>query len=1213
MKTSCGQLGILFLICASALTSVARGQETMGILADVLKPEVADKLKLSEEQRTQFADLLKRRSSELIGLAQQLREVPPDQKEKLRNEFRVESERLGAAILTNEQKPLLEEIRVNRLGLLVLNEADVATKLNLADWQKAKVAELVGKAYAASRTPDAERVRAESERALRSEISDSQFAAWQVLAGRTPGGKIDNPQPPERKPAAPVVANVAPVNAMAGNTAAASSKKPQETPIDEVQIQMNFQATPWPEVLKWLCEQADLSLQADAMPPGSFTYRDQSRTYSLGKVLDIMSASLLNKGFALLRRDRLLMVVDLEAPMVDNMLNELAEYVPLPQLDSRGDFELVKCLFPLARLNPDEVKKEVEELLSLQGSVISLPSVGQLQVTDTAGIVRAVRDLIQRAEDPQSMRGSSITAIPLKHITANEVMDVARPLLNIPEGASGNQDISLSADTFGNTLFVNAKKTEDVQRIRDLVMSLDVTPATATDGTGSERELPVLQVHEIKSSDAELAFRVISQRLASEPTEVRMEKDPETNKLIVQARPSIHKEIDEILQLLSGQSSSFEVIELRNLDTQVAIATIKKFLGLSETGTADPNAPVIDGDLIMRRLYVKAAPTQLQQIRMLIEKLESTSASNDIGENVRIIPLPPRKIDRTMEQIEQLWQATRKRNRLRFVVPGESTIESSLPQKAIAPESSAGGWLSPRNEAAGQNSNQSPNQAPGQASGQSTRQTTQDQAVPDVPSKGQTDGKGPADNKAPAKRDDLKTSARVRSGFFVTTPQDPNRPQGPGDQRPGSGFREPRGPGRGQEGRTQSNSQEADSNASSAINEEGDDIVIMRGPGGLIVTSNDTEALAEFERLMRLVIEQSAAGSAEPTFYWLKYIKAVAAKELLDSILAGTASTSSSGSSGGLIGDMVSEVGGGLIGSLLGGSSGGISASGMSLTTGDVIIHPDPRLNALIIRANPVDLELCEQLLKVIDQEGSPISVETRGQIGYIPVVSQDAEQVASMIKGLFGERIEGAGGGGGGGGGGNNSQQRAPDPREFLAALTGGAGGSRRGGGSSQLTETKIAISVDKANNALLVMAQPSDIELIRSLVEKLDIAGVDSEEQIEVMSLKGTNLNVGMIDTALKGVLGPRAKTNTNSSSNTASNSSSNSGSSQSSSNSGDDARRAMEAMQQLRDRFGGGRPSGTGGPPTGFGGFGGFGGFRGGPPTGGAPSSSGGRGGR
>ncbi len=1184
MKNS-GKLGLLALLGLLASASLAPAQDTIGVVAEAIKPEVADKLKLTEEQRTKMRELLNRRQSDLIELSRQLRETPPDQKQVKRVEFREETERMAYALLDVEQRGMLEHIRIDRMGLLSLAEPTIAKVLNLADWQSAKVAELVAKANSASRSPDADKVRADVERSIRSEISESQWATWQVLAGRSSGTDIGNPMPPERKQPATTVAMQAGGQAAGGARGNAAGLTPDRMPVADVRLQMNFQSMPWADVLKWLCDQADLSLQADTMPPGSFTYRDNSRKYSVGEALDIMSAALLGNGYSLVRRDRLLMVVDLEAPMVKNFIKELADFVPLEKLDTRGDFELVKCQFLVSRMSPDDAKKEVEQLLSLQGSVVSLPSAGQIQVTDTAGVMRAVRALIQRAEDPESMRGSSIVAITLKHITSNEVLDVARPLLGLPEGTNSNQDISLSSDTFGNTLFVNAKKTEDVQKLRDLVQHLDVAPSAEAQGIG-QREVADFRTHEIVGSDAELAFRVISQRFAGEP-EINMELDKETNKLVVRARPSVHKEIDDMIRMLGGQSSSFEVLELKNLDVQVAIATIKKFMGLSDSGSTE-GQPIIDGDLILRRLYIKASPQQMTQIRSIIDNLEKNTTNTDLGGNVRVIPLPSRKVDQTLERLTQLWQARRMTNRLRVVQPGSFTGESSLPQRTLNADEPS--------RLNGTRGSDRPSNEPGAVNDRDNRGDTRGDNRGDArgDNRGDSRGKRPAaEVQPPANEPRPKTSLRDRGQAtrFVSTiisGQADEKSQadekGQTDEKDGEGIppteKDNKRPGKG------------------------DDIVIMPGPGGLIVTSGDAEALAEFDKLLQMLLQQTSVGSAEPTFFYLKYRKAAAAKELLEAILSGTTSSSGSGGGGGLIGDMVSEVGGGLIGSLLGGGGGGIAASGASMTTGDVIINADPQLNILVIRANAVDLEFCEQLLRIIDQPDSPIAVQTRGQRAVIPVLSQDANDVAQIVKGLYGDRIEGGGGGGGG-------AQRAPDPREFIQALTGGGGRGGRGA-NSQLAEIKIAITVDKKTNSLVVMGPPQDLEDIRALVADLDMAGEAEEEGVVVASLSGTNLNVGMIDSALKSVLGPKARTNTNSSQ--SGGSSSNSQSSQSSGGDADQARRAAEAIQQFRERMmqGGGNRGGFPGGGTG-GGFTPGGGFFRGFGGGGTPGGGGNQGGR
>ena len=292
-----------------------------------------------------------------------------------------------------------------------------------------------------------------------------------------------------------------------------------------------------------------------------------------------------------------------------------------------------------------------------------------------------------------------------------------------------------------------------------------------------------------------------------------------------------------------------------------------------------------------------------------------------------------------------------------------------------------------------------------------------------------------------------------------------------------------------------------------------------------------------------------------------------------------------------------------MFGALLGGGGSGSSSSSPSssgMASGDYTITSDPRLNALIIKASPQDLAMCEELLKIIDQVESPISIETRGQVAMIPVITQNVTDVVSMLKQLYGDRIEGAAAAGGG--------NRQPDPQAFIEALRGG-GGSRggKGGASSELKESKISLSAEVNTNTLVVIAQPQVIKEIETLVGFFDEQGTgEGQETITVAPIPGgaTGKNLGA---ALKRALGAKAKVNTTPAEGTQS-----SNTAQQPGAGGTDeeaARRRAEFFQRMRDGggFGGGA---AGGGRTGGGGFGGFPGGGGGAPGGG---NTGGRGGR
>ncbi len=196
----------------------------------------------------------------------------------------------------------------------------------------------------------------------------------------------------------------------------------------------------------------------------------------MGETMDIMNASLLNTGFSLVRRGRLLKCIDLEQELSKEVIKEFAEFVNGPQeLAKRGDFEPVRYLFTLTRLDPESAKAEIESMLSILGSVASLPSAGQLAVTDTAGNVRAIEAMIKRAEDPLSARGSTIVDFPLKHITAEEVLTAARPLLGLPAEQNTSADLSLATDTFGTVIY-GSGKADKLQQLRDLVKLMDTAP-----------------------------------------------------------------------------------------------------------------------------------------------------------------------------------------------------------------------------------------------------------------------------------------------------------------------------------------------------------------------------------------------------------------------------------------------------------------------------------------------------------------------------------------------------------------------------------------------------------------------------------------------------------------------------------------------------------------------------------------------------------------
>ena len=111
----------------------------------------------------------------------------------------------------------------------------------------------------------------------------------------------------------------------------------------------NFRYQPWQDVLDWFAEQAGLSLLLESPPPGTFNYRD-SRAYTPSEALDVINSVLLTKGYTLVRSGRMLVLVNLEDGVPPNLVLD----VPLDELDERGEFELIRVLFPVWNMTAEQ-------------------------------------------------------------------------------------------------------------------------------------------------------------------------------------------------------------------------------------------------------------------------------------------------------------------------------------------------------------------------------------------------------------------------------------------------------------------------------------------------------------------------------------------------------------------------------------------------------------------------------------------------------------------------------------------------------------------------------------------------------------------------------------------------------------------------------------------------------------------------------------------
>ncbi|HBJ37766.1 MAG TPA: general secretion pathway protein [Planctomycetaceae bacterium] len=963
------------------------------------------------------------------------------------------------------------------------------------------------------------------------------------------------PVQPEVAAAAEVVVQVE--GDLKGQMKPVASDVSRKTPTD-VELVFNFSGADWREVMQWIADEAGLSLQADSYPKGTVNYVDNSRTYRLGDAMDVINGLLLDRGFSLVRRGRQLILIDQESDTAPGLISALAELVTSDELDTRANSDIVRCVFALGSLSAEAAKVEIGQLIGPAGKVIVLESAKQVVVTETVGRLKAIRALLVNA----SAASSDVTEIVLKYRVADELLEIARPLIGLESGANSSDKIRIATGLYGDRLYATGDAA--TRALLERIIERADTPLQMNNAeTGEAQSLPKLETYIVSTVAPSTVIDVLQTLLAGLP-DTRLTIDPQAGGIIAYARPETHVMIQQTIDKLEGRGSTFEIIQLRRLEPSQALATINKFFGVTDGSKKD--APTIDGDPATGRLWVRGTSEQIEMVRNLIEKLEGADSLGEMGDRIRVLPYTGRTAQETVEQLQNLWQVMGKKNKIRMVTPssgGGSAAINTFPQRRVG----------------GLNVNDN-------------RKESSDVRP-------ETDGNKEAELRDKASLQD--DSAALPDPSELTLVSDTKEPAEAISQTVDQAVNQ-----------AQSTEKSApllaapDESESEKKPDGSGDIVITMTPGGMVIASDDPLALSDFEQMMRTLSDQTALATAEPTVFWLKYTKAPEAADLITKILGGDSGSSGGGGGGGLAGSIMGELGGGMLGGLLGigGGGGGDSATSSILTTtGSVSIVADGRLNALIVQANSVDMQTIEMILEVIDREESPEDVRTTSKPQLIPVIYQNATDVANIVKSVYAERSGEQGGGRGG--------QPQVSPQDLINAIRGGGGGrGGRGGGNEQATKpAPVIIAVDARSNSLIVTAPPQDVDDIRELVEAIDAGGMQSEETVEIVSLKGT-VKAEVVQQALDSILGTKAKT---SSSSAASPSGATAAAAGGDNPSTEDIQRRIDFFRQIRERGGlggapGGGAPGGGGPPTGFGG-----GTRGGTSGGGDSGRTRGRGGR
>jgi len=1242
VAVACLTLAAAWLIPAGQAT--AADPDFVGVLAVAVEPEVARELGLEGEELQKLKDVVSKRELGVLELQDQLRELPAEERAAKLAEYRAESEKQGLALLTEQQRERLAQLAVRRQGMASLADPKVAEQVQLSPEQQQQVKDLLAERdreleAAGNDAGKRQTLELDTERKLAQILTPAQRAAWSVMAGEQPASeKDDQPNasttpapassaatpapvpagtapgsagtppapaggtpgesgpvvirradPTEQAPAMPATGRATPpVGPIAGRAPAADEPAPSVPPTQMAQqqprkgnqqLRFQFRYTPWKDVLDWLAEEAGYSLYFVDLPQGTFNYSSDTKTYTPAEAIDLLNSVLLTKGYMLVRRENILMVINLDNGIPPSWV----PFVSTEDLDNRGEFELVSVLFTLDKFTPAEAEAEVRKLLGPQGSVVVLPTAKQILVTETAGRLKTIRRVIERVEGPE-YGDRNFRSFQLQHISVDEAMTILRELLGIPKDLNSTDAIKIAPDPIARRLLVNASP-EVLKQIERYLTEIDKENKPVQEAVVGETLQ--LEIHPVTGPDPNTVLQVLQTMLTGSPG-VRLAVDPATGNIVALARPTEHATIRATIQQM--QTQAHRKVGVWTLATNADPATVQLMVNQLLGGTteeAQKNAPKLSLDPSTNRLVALGSEAQIAQIDQLLKQFQwDADAPDAIAANerstLRVIPNLTGTTARQAAELLEQYFPTLRRNRIRVVYPSQLTPGGSsepenreslnplldlpwgdgqrgrgTPASPTGPrQPDAGVRKPPRDQSAANQPSAAPRLAAAGAIG------LRPGAAAQQPAQASPLASAPAEVKA-------RAQVRLLQTVF----------QQPSDDAKAGSEQQPAGPRPGEPENT---------------------VTIMVTPRGLVISSQDTEALDDVERLLTQLTELGALQPEDFHVFYLKNTTAVAAAQTLDKILGGgTIASEEGGGGGGLLGSLADQalgnLGGGLMRGILGfGGSSGSSSS--SLLGSSVLIVPDNRLNALFISASPAELDLIERLLTYIDQNETPETQVAR-KPRLIPVRYTTAADIEKVVRQVYSDKLIGGGSGGG--------QARQPSPEDFIRALRGGGGGrGGRGGGSDEAEDVnKLALGVDERSNSLVVSAPQPLFEEVEALVHLLDEAASTQGDQSSFM-YAAKRTSPAAIQQALQAIAGDKVKVvtrtpgTTSPSSSSSSTQASTTTTSPPSSTSPDEMRERMQRIMQFREMME--RGGGSGGSSRG--GFGGFGGDRGGSSRGG-----------
>jgi len=485
-------------------------------------------------------------------------------------------------------------------------------------------------------------------------------------------------------------------------------------PDEDGLIQFQFRNQEWPDLLKWLADVSNMTLDWQELPNSKVNLATK-RKFTVEEARDLFNRHLLLRGYTMLELDSTLQIVKTEGINVS-----LVPKIPAEMLQSLPPNRFVRTSFSLRTLVAASVVDSFKSLISKNGTLTALESTNRLEAMDCAGNLAEIYRMLEQEQSEEAL-DRLVQEFELEFVRAEIVKEQLSTFLGVSQGKpnarpmspeeqmmmqqqqqmmmqqmqqqqmaggakppkSAEKEIHITANTRRNSVIVHAPPNK-MALVEAFVKRVDVPN---DDAATLQRLETRMRVHRLASLDPKQLVASVVAMDVLEPT-TKLEVDEKNRALIVYGSLSDQLVIQQVIERLDGSAREMEVIQLRRLRAEDVANTIKFLFGDEDKEESQNNRFFYDPwgsrktDEKKNDAFRVAANTQdnqvllwaneieIKEVYKLLEKLGEIPAKGAKRSNVRVIDAS--RTQETKEYLEKLKEAWSRMSGTPLTIPDES-------------------------------------------------------------------------------------------------------------------------------------------------------------------------------------------------------------------------------------------------------------------------------------------------------------------------------------------------------------------------------------------------------------------------------------------------------------------------------------------------------------------------------------------------------------